>query len=256
VLLYRFFGWEPPQFAHLPLLLNPDRSKMSKRMGDVAVEDYRKKGILPGALINFVALLGWHPSDDREVFTVEELIREFSLDRVAKAGAIFDIAKLEWMNGEHLRLLPDEAALDYLLSFADGQPVDRALLLKLWPLIKARVRLPRDLYLDHAYFFTDPDGYDPAGVTKHYADPKVREALGAYRAELASLEPFEPVNLEEHLRAFCTARGLGAGKLIHPLRLALTGKTVSPGLFEMMDVLGRATVLRRLDKALGELIPA
>ncbi len=256
VLLYQFFGWESPQFAHLPLLLNPDRSKMSKRMGDVAVEDYRKKGILPQALLNFVALLGWHPADDREIFTVEELIREFSLERVAKAGAIFDIAKLEWMNGEHLRLLPDEAALDYLMGFADGLPVNREALGRIWPLAKPRIRLPRDLYVDHAYFFTDPEGYDPAGVTKHYADPQVGDALRAYRAELEPLTPFEPVNLESHLRALCAAHGLGAGKLIHPLRLALTGKTVSPGLFEVMDVLGRETVLRRVDKALRELLPA
>ncbi len=102
VLLYKFFGWEPPQFAHLPLLLNPDRSKMSKRSGDVAVEAYREKGVLPAALINFVALLGWHPQDEREFFTLEELVQEFSLERVNKAGAVFDQAKLKWMNTEYL----------------------------------------------------------------------------------------------------------------------------------------------------------
>jgi glutamyl-tRNA synthetase len=255
VLLYEFFGWDCPAFAHLPLLLNADRSKMSKRSGDVAVEEYRKKGILPQALINFVALLGWHPQDDREVFSVEELTHEFSLERVNKAGAIFDMAKLEWMNGEHLRLLPDEAAIDYLMLFADSEAVTRRQLEVIWPLVKPRVRLPRELFTENAYFFHDPESYDPAGVTKHFSDPALINVLRTYRSELESVVEFEPVALEAQLRDLCAANQISAGKLIHPIRLSLTGKTVSPGLFEMMVVLGKETVLRRLDAALSTLAP-
>jgi glutamyl-tRNA synthetase len=250
VLLYQAFGWDCPAFAHLPLLLNADRSKMSKRSGDVAVEEYRKKAMLPLALINFVALLGWHPQDDREVFTLEELIREFSLERVNKAGAVFDLAKLEWMNGEHVRLLSDAAAVDYLLAHAGGTEVSREDLMKIWPLVKPRVRLPKDLFADSPYFFADPQDYDPAGVAKHFSDAAIVTLLKTYRAELETLADFSPAPLEAHLRALCEAHQLSAGKLIHPIRLSLTGKTVSPGLFEMMDVLGRTTVLRRLDAAL------
>ncbi|HEY3295819.1 MAG TPA: glutamate--tRNA ligase [bacterium] len=249
VLLYEFFGWTAPVFAHLPLLLNADRSKMSKRSGDVAVEEYRKKGILPQALINFVALLGWHPQDDREVFTVPELIHEFSLERVNKAGAIFDMAKLEWMNGEHLRMLSDEAALDYLLQFTNGS-VSRDVLRQVWPMMKTRIRLPKDLFGDNLYFFADPVEYDPAGVAKHFANPEIMQVLDAYRDELGRVEPFDAATLEAHLRALAERHTLSAGKLIHPTRLALTGKTVSPGLFEMMEMLGRDTVVRRLAKAL------
>jgi glutamyl-tRNA synthetase len=250
VLLYEFFGWNAPVFAHLPLLLNPDRSKMSKRSGDVAVEDYRKKGILPEALINFVALLGWHTQDDREIFTREELIREFSLERVNKAGAVFDIAKLEWMNGEHLKMLSDEQAVEYLMAYAGGITVSREELGRVWTMMKTRVRLPKDLFIESPYFFADPVGYDPAGVAKHFGDPAILDLLREYREQLASVEPFEAAVLETHLRAFAEQHGLSAGKLIHPVRLALTGKTVSPGLFEMMEALGRDTVVRRLNNAL------
>lgn len=251
-LLYEFFGWQTPVFAHLPLLLNPDRSKMSKRVGDVAVEEYRKKGILPQALINFVALLGWHPQDDREVFTPAELIRQFDLGRVNKAGAIFDMAKLEWMNGEHLKLLAEGEAVDYLLSYAEGASVTREQLRKLWPLMKTRVRLPKELFTDYFYFFADPETYDPAGVAKQFSDSKVMQILHTYRDELNGAEPFDATVLEAHLRELAERHGFSAGKLIHPIRLALTGKTVSPGLFEMMEVLGRETVVRRLGKALNE----
>jgi glutamyl-tRNA synthetase len=253
VLLYEFFGWEPPQWAHLPLLLNPDRSKLSKRTGDVAVEEYRRKGILPSALINFVALLGWHPTDDREVLTMEEMIQEFSLERVGKGGAVFDLAKLEWMNGEHLRLLPDEQAVSYLMDFAEERRVSREQLAAIWPLMKARVRLPKDLFEDNAYFFDDPTEFDSAGVAKHFKDATIVQALRDYAAELPTVNSFSPEPLEAHLRAMCEARGISAGKLIHPIRLALTGKTVSPGLFEMMTVLGREIVQRRLDHALKTL---
>jgi glutamyl-tRNA synthetase len=117
VLLYQFFGWELPQFAHLPLLLNPDKSKLSKRQGDVAVEDYRKKGYLKEALVNFVAFLGWNPGDEREVFTLEELVKEFSLERVGKSGAVFNIDKLDWMNFQHLRSKPEAEVLRMLKEY-------------------------------------------------------------------------------------------------------------------------------------------
>jgi glutamyl-tRNA synthetase len=180
-------------------------------------------------------------------------VEVFSLEGIQAKSAVFDISKLEWMNGEHLRMLADDAAVDYLLSYANGQAIDRDYLKTLWPLVKPRIRLPRDLYADHVYFFTDPEGYDPAGVNKHFGDPLIVEKLIAYRAELAAVPAFTTEALEAQLRERAAEWNVSAGKLIHPLRLMLTGRTVSPGLFEMMAVLGRETVLRRLDTALATL---
>ena len=168
-------------------------------------------------------------------------------------SAVFDESKLEWMNGEHLRLLTPEQAARYLTEYAPELIQDQAYLLRLLPLILPRMRMPRDLSSGHAYFFNDPAEYDPAGVTKHFSDPDMIQKVTAYRTKLELVNPFDEKTLEEHLRALCETWEISAGKLIHPLRLALTGKTVSPGLFEMMVILGRETVLRRLDKALSQL---
>ncbi len=121
VLLYRFLGWEPPVFAHLPLLLNPDKSKLSKRQGDVAVEEYRQKGYLPEALDNFVAFLGWNPGDEREIFSLEDLVKEFSLERVGKSGAVFNVEKLNWLNSQHLRRMSDNAILDAVRAYVSSR---------------------------------------------------------------------------------------------------------------------------------------
>ncbi|MDD5087346.1 MAG: hypothetical protein PHI18_00930, partial [bacterium] len=184
--------------------------------------------------------------------TRDELIACFTLAGIQPKSAVFDIAKLEWMNGEHLRMLSDADALAYLERYAPSH-VSRGDLLRAWPLLKPRVRMPRDVFDDNSYFFRDPDEFDPKGVEKHFRDGAIREALAEYARELTDVPAFEAVALETHLRAFCETRGLGAGKLIHPLRLALTGKTVSPGLFETMEAIGKSTVLRRLHTAIETL---
>ena len=255
--LYRAMGWDIPRFGHVPLILGPDKQRLSKRNGATSVGEFQERGFLPQAMFNFLTLLGWSPgSGDREIFQREELVNVFSLGGIQAKSAVFDISKLEWMNGEHLRLLSDEAAVDYLLHYANGFPVDRKYMRELLPLVKPRVRLPKDLYSEHAYFFNDPHHYDPLGVAKHFGDPVLVEKLKLYRAELQDVAVFSAESLESHLRERATEWNLSAGKLIHPLRLALTGKTVSPGLFEMMAVLGRETVLRRIDAALLTLTPA
>ncbi len=250
--IYRAMGWEVPRFGHVPLILGPDKQRLSKRSGATAVGEFQERGFLSQAMFNFLTLLGWSPgSGDREIFTREELVEVFSLDGIQTKSAVFDIAKLEWMNGEHLRMLSDDDAVDYLLHHANGQPVNRDYLLALLPLVKPRVRLPRDLYADHGYFFADPQEYDAAGVSKHLSQAEIKALLARYAGELEGVPSFVPELLEAHLRERAAEWGISAGKLIHPIRLALTGKTVSPGLFEMMAVLGRETVLRRLKAALS-----
>jgi glutamyl-tRNA synthetase len=251
ICLYQAMDWPLPEFGHVPLILGPDKQRLSKRAGATAVGEFQEGGFLPQALFNFLTLLGWSPgAGDREIFSPAELVAVFSLAGIQAKSAVFDIAKLEWMNGEHLRMLPDSDALDYLQAYGASHGADRDYLQKLLPLVRMRMRLPRDLFADQNYFFADPEEYDAAGLAKHFSGADILDTLRAYHAILEQPSVFAAAELEAQLRGFAEQSGLSAGKLIHPLRLALTGKTVSPGLFELMEVLGRETVMRRLDRAL------
>jgi len=256
IALYRAMGWDVPQFGHVPLILGQDKKRLSKRTGATSVGEFQEKGFLPQALFNFLTLLGWSPGKgDREIFSRDELVQAFSVDGIQTKSAVFDEAKLEWMNGEHLRLLPDELAVDYLFAHADNSAVTRDRLRAAWPLLKPRTRMPGTLYSEQPYIFEDPTEFDPKGVEKHLADATVCLRLREYVDDLHSL-PFEAAPLEAALRERCEHWGLKAGLLIHPIRLGLTGKTVSPGLFELMELLGRETVVRRLNRLLKEHGPA
>ena len=175
VLLYNYFGWEIPFFAHLPLLLNPDKTKLSKRQGDVAVEDYRQKGYLKEALINFVALLGWNAGDDKEFYTMEELINKFSLKRVNKSGAVFDIEKLNWLNAEHLRKKSESELLNLLRNelslskYKDDNYTDDYLSKIINAMIE-RVSFVKDILETGSYFFEEPSDYDINTVKKRWKD--------------------------------------------------------------------------------------
>jgi glutamyl-tRNA synthetase len=255
VLLYEYFGWEQPVFAHLPLLLNPDRSKLSKRQGDVAVEDYRSKGYLPEALVNFVAFLGWNPGDEREFFDLEELSQEFSLDRVGKSGAVFNIAKLDSINARYIREMPgDELARTVrpFLESAGIEGVPESYLQQVVILLRERVVRLDEIATTGGYFFRDPETYDESAVKKNWRQ-ETPQLLDALLPALKGMASFEPAALEEAVRAASAQGGVGAGKLIHPLRLAITGVSGGPGLFELMSVLGKETCLRRIERAIARL---
>jgi len=254
VLLYQYFGWEMPTFAHLPLLLNPDKSKLSKRQGDVAVEEYREKGYLQEALVNFVALLGWNPGDEREIFQLEELVKEFSLERVGKAGAVFNIEKLDWMNTQHVRLKSNEELLDLARPHFDqaGIRPEREYALRVVALMKERVNKIGDLVLSCRYFYIDPDSYDEESKRKNWKS-ETAGYMKEVAAGLAGLSSFDEKSIEEVIRSVSQRAGIGAAKLIHPLRLSLTGVSVGPGLFELMAVLGKERCIRRIERAIGVL---
>jgi glutamyl-tRNA synthetase len=257
VLLYEFLGWEPPRFAHLPLLLNPDRSKLSKRQGDVAVEDYRRKGYEPQALVNFVALLGWNPGDERDVFALEELVEEFSLLRVGKAGAVFDVSKLNWINGMHLRRLGDDQLLARLMTYLEerGETLPPAdYLLKVVRMMKERVTFVHEMRTVSSYFFEEPREFEAEGVKKHWKGD-APALVAAFRDRLAALEELSIENIESTLRALAEEKGISAGKIIHPVRLSVSGKTTGPGLFELMEALGKDRCLERMDYALAHILP-
>ncbi len=256
ILLYEYFGWEKPVFAHLPLLLNPDRSKLSKRQGDVAVEDYQKKGYLPDALVNFIALLGWNPGDEREIFTTEELIGEFSLERVGKSGAVFNLDKLDSVNKHYMRTKTDQelaCVVRPVLEEGGIKGVSEQYLEQVVRLTKERVTKLTDFKETADFFFSDPDHYDEEARRKNWKaeSPKyVRAVLDV----LKGLESFSGHAVEGVVRQTAEQLGVGPGKLIHPMRLALTGRSTGPGLFELMEVLGKTTCARRLEHALHVLV--
>jgi glutamyl-tRNA synthetase len=254
VLLYGYFGWELPEFAHLPLLLNPDRSKLSKRQGDVAVEDYRAKGYLREALVNFVALLGWNPGTEQEYFTLEELVGQFSLDRVNKAGAIFNVEKLNWLNAEHLRRKSDNELLAILREqlagskFAAGDFSD-AFLLKVIEAMKPRVSFPKDFVELGSYFFDAPSAYDQEVVRKRW-NRDTPAQLAKLSVEFSSMAGAAASDFEAALTSAAEKLGTGNGTLIHAVRLALSGVGGGPGVYELLSILGKEESLKRIQSAI------
>jgi len=257
--LYRALGYPLPLFAHVPMILGEDGRRLSKRHGATAVGEYRGMGIRPEALLNFLALLGWSPGDDVEVMDREELVARFSLERIVRKSAVFDPRKLEWLNGQHLARIPAADLLPevievlvrqgYDLTAATSDPTGSTLLPAL-ELHRSRARTVTELALAAAAYLAPQVEYEPEAVRKHWKDPAATVAwLEALRARLAGA-PWEEGPLEEVLRGLAAELGVGAGKLIHPLRVALTGRGSSPGIFEVLVVLGRERGLERLDRAI------
>ncbi|MDP4174293.1 MAG: glutamate--tRNA ligase [Bacteroidota bacterium] len=253
VLLYDFFGWEKPVFAHLPLLLNPDRSKLSKRQGDVAVEDYRAKGYLKDALVNFVALLGWNAGDDKEYYELEEMVEKFSLERVNKSGAVFNIEKLNWLNAEHLRKKPDEELLSMLkdeleVSKYKGKIFSDKYLLLVIEAMKERVSFVKEYIEKSPYFFEAPEEYDQDVIKKRWKEGSAENILKLAEKFSALQDPVKE-DYETALRQTAEELGIGTGKLIHPVRLAVSGVGGGPGLFDILYIIGKDETISRLKRA-------
>ena len=257
VLLYGYFGWELPEFAHLPLLLNADRSKLSKRQGDVAVEDYRAKGYLKEALVNFVALLGWNPGGEQEIFSMDELIRLFSLDRVNKAGAIFNVEKLDWLNFEHLKRKSEDEVLLLLKNalkeskFA-GLTLSDDYLRKVIAAMRERVSFVKDFVEKSPYFFETPSSYEEEGIKKRWK-PETPDEMTKLAAEFSQLTNPTREEYEAALHRTAEALKIGNGKLIHPLRLAVSGVSGGPGVYDIVSIIGKKETLRRLRTAIEKL---
>lgn len=261
ILLYQALGYEPPQFAHLPMILGTDRSKLSKRHGAVSVMEYRRQGYLPEAMVNFLALLGWSLDDKTELLSREELIRYFSLERLSKTAAIFNGDKLYWMNGVYLRQLDLEEFIRVAKPFLEeGLPpqVERPLpadyVRRVLPLEQERAKTLSEIPELVEFFFIDDLTYNAdlllgGGISKEMA---VR-ALAVSLERLQALEPFDTASLENSLRPSATELGLKTGELFGLLRVATTGRTAAPPLFETMAVLGKERCLRRIEAAIQRL---
>jgi glutamyl-tRNA synthetase len=260
VLIYQAFGWEPPAFAHLSRILGPDRGKLSKRHGAHAALEYRDQGYLPDAVVNFLALLGWSLDDHTEIIDRDTLIKHFDLDRVLVNSAVFNAEKLLWMNGVYIREMDDEALADAVLPFLErhlGRPVDRDLLSRIVPLVKERIRLLSEI-VDMADFFFIEGELDYEIDTllgKSYAGEAAAaaEAIEAVLRAIEGLESWEHETLDSAIRPLAQDLGVKTGDLFGLIRVAVTGKTATPPLFETMEVLGTQRTRERLRSAIERL---
>jgi glutamyl-tRNA synthetase len=255
VLLYEALGFELPLFCHVPMILGPDKKRLSKRHGAMSVLQYRDRGYLPQALINYLVRLGWSYGD-QEIFEVSELVEKFSLDNLGQSACVFNPEKLDWVNSQHIKR-EDPARLAGLLQrfLADkglGEQ-ETAYLERIVPLLQPRAGTMEEM-AEMAAFFVIPDEelrYEPEQLRK-YLGPEVRTHLDAIRRRLRRLEDFSQAALEGELRTYLEEANVKFKKVAQPIRVAITGKTASPGLFETMEVLGRERVANRLDRALRE----
>jgi glutamyl-tRNA synthetase len=274
VLLYKAFGWEQdmPQFAHLPLLLKPDgNGKLSKRdadqlgfpifpltwkdpeSGEVAI-GYKEAGYLPDALLNFLAFLGWNPGTTQEIFSINELIEAFSIERIGKAGAKFDIQKAQWFNQQYLRTKPDAELARFLLDSIrkEGVECSEEKAVKIAAVMKERVTFPKDFWEQGKFFFFAPTVFDEGVASKKWNDEAVK-VLSAYRDEIKKISTIDAVAAKSTLEQVTVALGIGTGKILQALRLALTGAGGGPDLMMIMEIIGSSEVVIRIDHALKTL---
>jgi glutamyl-tRNA synthetase len=256
ILIYQALGHEPPLFVHVPMILGSDGKRLSKRHGATAVGEYKDQGILASAMVNFLALLGWAPGNDEEILTREELVDRFSLEGINKKSAVFDTAKLEWMNGQYLARMSAEQ-LEPLVREqlpAEARSVESAWLRELIDLLKLRARTVTGIAEQVVPYLTDPVVYDNEAVQKQWKNAaEAGDRIQKVRDHLPSESDWNHDALEKSLRQLAEQEGVGAGKLIHPLRVAVVGNSASPGIFDVMKLLGRARTMRRINDALAQL---
>jgi glutamyl-tRNA synthetase len=255
IMLFEALGWKPPKYAHLPLILGQDGTPLSKRHGAVALKSFKEEGFLGPAILNYLALLGWASGDNQEFFSLGDLIKKFSLKRVVKANARFDLEKLQWLNAQHMKKLSDQEYLEQISAFYPETQKKMApeIWKKLVFLYRNRIRTYKDLLTQASYCFSEIEKYDPA-LHRDFLENKVLkrhlEAWVEHVTEIADFGKHEQI--EKFTRENAQGWGIEAKDLIHPLRFALTGSTASPGLFELMSVLGKDTCVRRVKKFLGQ----
>lgn len=254
LLLFEALGGPVPRFAHLPMVLDETGKKYSKRMHGANVLDWREDGYLPEALINYVVLLGWTAGDDKEVYTREELLKAFSLERLGQSAAKFDLKKLQWLNGQHIRKLSAEQLRDRVLPILrrnglDTGGKDPAWLTRMAAICQEKLVTLNDIVKHTDYFFVEPAGYEEKAVQKYWKDAEAAARLDAIEGTLSNTMTWTAEALHAAFERLGETQG-GMGKVVHPMRLALTGKSVGPGLFELAELLGKDACLRRMGRAL------
>jgi len=262
VLLYGALGLQTPSFAHVPLILGPDKKRLSKRHGATSVMEYQRLGYLPEAMVNFLAMLGWSPGNDQELFTRDQLIAQFTLDGISGGNAVFNPEKLDWFNQQHIARLPAEQIVERLApilresgfwrpEFLDSR---RQWLHRVIDLLKPRVKKLGQFVDEGRPFFVEVVEYDGSAVDRYLRLPGMRAHMEALDRAFSSVDPFDKAHLESVLRGIAEERSVKAAALIHATRVAVTGRAVSPGLFDVLELLGRERTSNRL-RATMELLP-
>ncbi|MBU2510561.1 glutamate--tRNA ligase [bacterium] len=253
VQLYHYFGWEIPRFAHLPLLLNADRSKLSKRQGDVATEDYRNKGFLPEALINFVALLGWNTSDDQEIFSLDELKEKFSLDRVGKAGAVFDIEKLKWMNQQYIKQIPIEELAKLVQPYLPQQALDIEpdRLTRIIQVVRDYITTLPDINSKLDLFFNDNPTIEDEDLLAKVKEEPSQQVYKCFIEKVGELDELSSENFGQVMKAVQKETGVKGKNLWIPMRIAITLMEHGPDLSSVVDIFGKEKCLQMVRRVLG-----
>ncbi len=250
--LYEALGFQKPVFCHIPLILGEDRSRMSKRHGATSIREYFEAGFLPEAIVNYLVLLGWSPGNNQEIITRDEMVQKFELKRVLKTGAVFSRDKLEWMNGQYVRKLAVPGLTDRLLPYLQKRGYDtanRAWLESLACLFQERIFMLAQFPDLAQFFFEDKIEYNEAAIEEFKKDPRLKGAFSKYAAMLETLDAFDTKTIEEKSRALMKDLGMSGKEFIHPCRVALTGRTVSPGFFDTVSLLGKQKAAERLRRA-------
>ncbi|MBU0713069.1 glutamate--tRNA ligase [bacterium] len=261
ILLYKALGAAIPEFAHLPLLNGTDGKRLSKRHGATGVDEYRDQGYPTEAVFNYLAILGWVPKDGNEILNPDDLIKRFNLDDIARKSAIFDLKKFDWVSNEHIKKTDPEEIYRHILpilvenDLVDAEPDStmRQYILKFIDLMRNRFRTYQQFGELGSYFFKDPETYEEKAVRKNWKDREVNRRMETFLAKLKALEDFTGTTIETVVRELAEELEISAGNLIHPVRLAVSGFSVGPGIFELLEVLGKETVLRRVHTALHKL---
>ena len=255
VLLFEALGAPVPRFAHVPLILGPDKKRLSKRHGATSVMEYQRQGYLAEAMVNFLALLGWSPGDDRELMSRDELVAAFTLEGISGGNAVFNTEKLDWMNGQYIARLPVAALAAAVRPLLDTAGLADSALLKddgafqrLLELLRPRAKRLSDFVEQSRPLLSDMVEYEPDAVEKHLAAHDLATHVTALAAALRETTPFDEPHVEAAVRGTAGERGIKAGALIHATRVAVTGRTTSPGLFEVLVLLGRERTLARLER--------
>jgi glutamyl-tRNA synthetase len=251
--LYRALGAAPPRFAHIPLILNQDGSKMSKRDEGARVTTYIEQGYAPEALRNYLCLLGWSPKDNREKIDIEEVVKLFELEKINRRNAAFDLNKCFWLNGQYISQMSLDRFIELARPFLEKAKInisDEKYLREVLAIVKEKIKLFKDVPEWTAYFFTEEYDFDPKAVENVFGKPEAAERLIALREELTKINKWNLENLESTLKNLTQKLGCKTGDLVHPARVGVSGRTVGPSLYHMLEVMDKKRVLARFDRAI------
>ena len=252
ILIYSALNYPVPDFAHLPMILGSDKKRLSKRHGAAAVEDFREQGYSVDALLNYIAMLGWNSDSEDELFSLEDLISKFDINKIQKKGAVYDEKKLHWVAGQHMIRKSEKNLLNEIRKDDPNwqKHSKDTYIFSVLKLMKIRAKTLNELKEACAYFFSDPKDFDENAIIKRWKDKSVNKLINNFITRLEKLSSWSQKDLDESLRDTAQEMAVSAAKLIHPVRLAVSGQSHGPGLFELIELLGKMTTLRRLRKAL------